>query len=86
MFGFGGSCTYKNSKVSEVAAAVPFDRILTETDAPYLTPVPHRGERNEPAYIPLVVERLALALGKSSEEVAAQTTENAKRLFWGEQG
>lgn len=86
MFGFGGSCTYKNSKVSEVAAAVPFDRILTETDAPYLTPVPHRGERNEPAYIPLVVERLALALGKSSEEVAAQTTDNAKRLFWGEQG
>ncbi len=86
MFGFGGSCTYKNSRVAEVAAAVPFYSILTETDAPYLTPAPHRGERNEPAYIPLVVARLAEATGRSAEDVAEQTTANALRLFWGEGG
>lgn len=83
MFGFGGSCTYKNSKVAAVAAAVPLDRILTETDAPYLTPVPHRGERNEPSFVPLVVARLAAELGKSEEEIAAITTDNAERLFFG---
>lgn len=83
MFGFGGSCTYKNSKVAAVAAAVPLDRILTETDAPYLTPVPHRGERNEPSFVPLVVARLATELGKSPEEVAGITTANAERLFFG---
>ncbi len=82
MFGFGGSCTYKNSRVAEVAAAVPFDRILTETDAPYLTPVPHRGERNEPSFIPFVVEKLAQTMGRSAEEVAHQTHENAMRLFF----
>lgn len=84
MFGFGGSCTYKNSKVAAVAAAVPYDRILTETDAPYLTPVPHRGERNEPSFVPLVVARLAQELGLPAADVARQTTENAERLFFGE--
>lgn len=83
MFGFGGSCTYRNSKVAAVAAAVPYDRILTETDAPYLTPVPHRGERNEPSFVPLVVSRLAQELGKEADDVARQTTQNAKRLFFG---
>ncbi len=83
MFGFGGSCTYKNSKVAEVALVIPPTSILTETDAPYLTPVPHRGERNEPSYIPLVVERLAETLNKPAEEVARQTHDNAMSLFFG---
>ena len=83
MFGFGGSCTYKNSKVAEVALAIPFTSILTETDAPYLTPVPHRGERNEPSFIPLVVNKLAETLNKPAEEVAQQTHDNAMRLFFG---
>lgn len=82
MFGFGGSSTYRSSKVAQVAAAVPADRVLTETDAPYLTPVPHRGERNEPSYIPLVVARLAQEMGAEPAEVARQTTENALRLFF----
>lgn len=82
MFGFGGSSTYRNSKVAQVAAAVPPDRVLTETDAPYLTPVPHRGERNEPSFIPLVVERLAREMGASPDDVARQTTDNAMRLFF----
>lgn len=83
MFGFGGSCTYKNSKVADVAREIPLERILTETDAPYLTPVPHRGERNEPSFVPLVVARLAEALGMPADEVAAITHDNAMRLFFG---
>lgn len=82
MFGFGGSTTYRNSKVAHIAAIVPADRILTETDAPYLTPAPHRGKRNEPSYIPLVVERLAHEMGASPDEVARQTADNAMRLFF----
>lgn len=82
MFGFGGSSTYKNSKLADIAAMLPHDRILTETDAPYLTPVPHRGKRNEPAYIPLVVQRLAAAMGLPEEEVAQITHDNAMRLFF----
>lgn len=83
MFGFGGSSTYKNSKVARVATVIPRERILTETDAPYLTPVPHRGERNEPSYIPLVVRRLAEELGMEEEEVGQLTHDNAMRLFFG---
>lgn len=82
MFGFGGSSTYKNSKVADIAALLPKDRLLTETDAPYLTPVPHRGERNEPAYIPLVVNRLAQSLGMPPSEVAQLTHRNAMHLFF----
>ena len=80
-FGFGGSCTYKNSKVSEVAANIPLTHILTETDAPYLTPVPHRGTRNEPKYVPLVVSRLAAAIGVSEGDLGAVTEANARRIF-----
>jgi TatD DNase family protein len=57
------------------------DRLLLETDAPFLTPVPHRGERNEPAYLRHVAETIALVRGQSLEEVARQTTQNAERLF-----
>ena len=82
MFGFGGSSTYKNSKVAHIATLIPTDRILTETDAPYLTPVPFRGQRNEPSYIPLVVARLAEELNMPAEELAQITTQNAMRLFF----
>lgn len=90
MLAFGGSITYPPRK-SDVAAGkepltdvvkwVPLDRIVVETDAPYLTPVPRRGERNTPANVKLVAEKVAELRGISYEEVAAATTANAKRLF-----
>ncbi|MDX2139660.1 MAG: TatD family hydrolase [Chloroflexota bacterium] len=80
--GFTGPVTYKNAvETRRIAAAVPLERLLVETDAPYLTPIPHRGKRNEPAYIPLVVERLAAVKGISTDDMARITTENAERLF-----
>ncbi len=85
MFGFGGSSTYKNSRTAQVATVIPQDRILTETDAPYLTPVPHRGQRNEPAFVPLVVEKLATTLNLTPQEVDNITTANAQRLFFNQQ-
>jgi len=80
--GFTGPITYKNAdELRRIAAWIPLERILTETDAPFLTPTPHRGKRNEPSYIPLVVDRLASLRGMSSDEMAAITTANAERLF-----
>ncbi|MEZ4667504.1 MAG: TatD family hydrolase [Anaerolineae bacterium] len=80
--GFTGPITYKNAdQVRRIAASVPLERLLVETDGPFLTPVPYRGKRNEPAYIPLIVERLASLRQLSPAEVGAATTENAKRLF-----
>lgn len=80
--GFTGPITYKNADdTRKVAAAVPLDRILVETDGPYLTPAPYRGQRNEPAYIPYIIERLATVRGLSEAEIEAATTENAERLF-----
>jgi TatD DNase family protein len=79
--GIGGVLTYKNSKLGEVITALPLDRIILETDAPYLTPVPKRGERNESAYIPYICQKIADLRGKSSEEVGRITTENALTLF-----
>lgn len=60
---------------------MPLDRLLVETDAPFLTPHPHRGKRNEPAYTALVVERIAAIRGMETAVLAAQTTANAERLF-----
>lgn len=60
---------------------IPADRILLETDSPYLTPVPFRGKRNESAYIPHIAARLSELTGRDMEEVAAQTTANAEKLF-----
>lgn len=78
----GGPVTFKNArKPQEVAMAVPLDRLLIETDSPYLTPVPFRGKRNEPARVRLVAEKIAELRGISLEELAKQTTENAKTLF-----
>jgi TatD DNase family protein len=79
---FAGSVTYERArKPLDAARAAPRDRLLLETDAPDQTPRPHRGARNEPAYLPLVAAGVAAALGVSVEEVDALTTANARRLF-----
>ena len=80
--GFDGPITYKNAKrAPEVAAITPLDRIVVETDAPYLTPVPYRGKRNDSRYLPYVIEKLAEWKGISAEEMTRVTWENGKRLF-----
>lgn len=79
---FSGTISYKNAaKVREAAAAVPHDRLLIETDAPYLAPVPHRGKINYSGYIPDTASAMADAIGLTREEVARLTTKNAKDLF-----
>lgn len=80
-FGIGGVVTFKNSGLAAVLPEIGIDRILLETDAPYLAPVPHRGKRNEPAYIPLTATRVADALGVCITEVAARTATNSEALF-----
>lgn len=78
----GGPVTFKNAKQpKEVAKHVPFDRLLVETDAPFLSPHPYRGKRNEPARVTLVAEQIAELRDVSYEEVCRQTSENAERLF-----
>lgn len=79
---FSGIITFKNAvNVAEVAARVPLDRLLVETDAPYLAPVPHRGKPNEPKYLPAVGARLAELKGVSVAEIARHTSENFRRCF-----
>ncbi|WP_182504029.1 TatD family hydrolase [Peribacillus huizhouensis] len=78
----GGPVTFKNAKKpKEVAAEIPLDRLLIETDCPYLAPHPFRGKRNEPAYVKLVAEQIAEIKEITFEEVAEATTRNAKKLF-----
>lgn len=80
--GIGGVVTFKNARVmKEVAAAVPLERILLETDCPYLAPVPYRGKRNSSLYLPLVAEEIARIKGVTAEEVETATYENVLRLF-----
>lgn len=80
--GFDGPITYKNAKrAPEVAAITPLDRIVVETDSPYLTPVPFRGKRNDSRYLPYVIEKLAEWKGVSPEEMTDLTWKNGKRLF-----
>lgn len=81
LFGIGGTVTFRKSTVSDVVREMALADIVVETDCPYLTPVPHRGERNEPSYIPLVAARIAEIKGVSVGEVAAATTKNAERMF-----
>ena len=79
--GIGGVVTFKKSKVAETVREMVLDEIVLETDCPYLTPVPHRGERNESAYVRLVCEKIAQIKDLDPEEVAAATTANAARMF-----
>ncbi len=79
--GIGGVLTYKKASIAETVKQIPLERILLETDSPYLTPVPFRGKRNESAYIPHIAARLAELTGKDIAEIASRTTENAEKLF-----
>lgn len=79
--GVGGVSTFKNAGVDKVVKELPLDRLILETDAPYLTPAPHRGERNEPGYIKIIAENLANLKALSVEEIAEATTKNAFELF-----
>lgn len=82
-FGFGGTSTYKNAqKVREVLQYVPKELILLETDCPYLTPVPFRGKRNNPAYVEYTARNAAEVLQMDFAELAALTAANTRRLFW----
>lgn len=79
--GVGGVSTFKNAGVDKTVARMPLERLILETDAPYLTPSPHRGKRNEPAYIKIIAENLAEIKGVSLEEIADITTGNAMKFF-----
>ncbi len=79
--GFSGSITYDGKGLAEIIKKMPADRILIETDAPYLTPVPFRGKMNEPSYLPYIVKRISEIRGEREEELAEITTENGRRLF-----
>ncbi len=78
----GGVVTFKNSiKMKEVAKYIPFDKLLLETDAPYLTPVPYRGKTNKPEYIPLIAQEIAKIKEVDIKKIEECTTENAERIF-----
>ena len=82
VLGIGGVLTFKKSHLPEVLpAVVPLDRIVLETDAPYMAPVPMRGQRNEPAFVAHVLRKLAEAYGVSEEDVAEKTTQNCKKVL-----
>ncbi|MDD2584367.1 MAG: TatD family hydrolase [Bacteroidales bacterium] len=81
MVGIGGVITFKNSKLQEVVEKIELNNILLETDAPWLTPAPYRGKRNEPAYLDFIASKIAQVKNVSIDEVASLTTENAKKLF-----
>lgn len=80
-FGIGGVSTFKKSGLTDVIPHIPKDRLLLETDAPYLAPTPYRGKRNESSYIPLIAENMAITLQQPLEEIMELTTQNAQRLF-----
>ncbi len=81
-FGIGGVLTFKNAKkLVDILPKIPLEKIIVETDGPYLTPHPYRGTRNEPKYTKLVVEKIAVLLDKEAEDIAKITTENSKKLF-----
>ena len=81
MVGIGGVLTYKNASIAKVIESIPLNRIVLETDAPWLTPAPYRGKRNESSYIPIIAAEIAKIKGCSVAEVAEQTTINATKLF-----
>lgn len=79
--GIGGVLTFKNSHLAEVVKKISLEHIVLETDAPYLTPTPFRGKRNEPSFIPIIAQKIAEIKNCPLEEVAEYTTNNAKRIF-----
>ncbi|WP_420580669.1 TatD family hydrolase [Reichenbachiella sp.] len=81
LLGIGGVATFKNGGLEPVLKAIPLDHLVLETDSPYLAPVPHRGKRNEPAYLALVADKIAAVKNITKDEVAKATTENANRIF-----
>jgi len=81
LLGIGGTVTYKTSNLDKILPYIPLKYIVLETDAPYLTPIPHRGERNKSSYIPIIAQRIAEIKQTNIEEVATQTTKNAVELF-----
>jgi len=81
LLGINGIVTFKKSPLPEVLKRVPFDRVVVETDAPYLAPVPKRGKRNESAYVFYTLQKVAEVYGLTTEEMASKTTENALRVF-----
>jgi TatD DNase family protein len=78
---FSGMVTFRNWQLDDAVRAVPIDRLLLETDGPYLAPVPHRGRRNEPAFVRHVAERVAAVRGMPVDALVAATGENAARVF-----
>lgn len=81
-YGIGGVCTFKNARrLIEILPQIPLERILLETDAPYLTPTPFRGERNAPKYIPLIAQKITEILSLDPKDLEATTTQNARNLF-----
>lgn len=80
-FALGGAITYKGAKKEEIIRAIPLDRIVLETDAPYLTPTPKRGEINQPKYMVYTLNKVSEVLGFSAKEIEDITTKNAKRFF-----
>ncbi len=81
LIGIGGAITFKNGGVDALAASIPLEMMVLETDSPFLAPVPYRGKRNEPAYVRRVADKLALVKGVPVEEVERVTTDNAVHLF-----
>lgn len=81
LLGIGGVVTFKNGGLNNLISNIPIDRIILETDAPYLAPKPFRGKRNEPSYLSYILEEIAVHSGKSPEEIAQQSTLNAQQLF-----
>lgn len=79
--GIGGTATYKNSGVGDLLLEIGLDKVVLETDSPYLAPVPYRGKRNSPEYIPVIAQHLARLLGEPLEKVAEITTKNALNVF-----
>ncbi len=79
--GIGGVITYKNSQLADIVEQIGLDRLLLETDAPYLSPVPYRGKRNEPSYLTHVIDKIASVLQLNAQTIENKTTENAKQLF-----
>ena len=81
-YALGGAITFKNAKKDDVITAIPEDRLLVETDCPYMTPAPYRGQPNEPKYVNLVVDKIASVKGVDREIIEKMTYENTRKLFF----